>query len=110
MKHKQHISTAHGLSFILLMLLNHLLKTHLKRKLLQTKKVKKLIQNVSPFQVIHMLLIVIFIQSHIHIVVQPFTLMEIIIFLLNLVHLLNVQQQMAIIVEEDFIFQMQTLQ
>ena len=57
-----------------------------------------------------MLLIVIFIQSHIQAMEQPFTLVEIIIFLLNLVHLLNVQQQMEIIVEEDFIFQMQTLQ
>ena len=65
----------------------------------------------SPFQVIHMLLIVIFIQSHIQMMVQPFTLVnQVFIFLLNLVHLLNVQRQEVVHLEEDFTFIMQTLQ
>ena len=58
-----------------------------------------------------MLLIVIFIQSHIQDLVQPFTLVnQMFIFLLNLVHLLNAQQQEVVLGEEDFTFQIQTLQ
>ena len=58
-----------------------------------------------------MLLIVIFIQSHIQAMEQPFTLVnQVFIFLLNLVHLLNVQQQEVVLMEEDFPFHVQTLQ